>query len=74
MTGLRAGELEAFREEGLSEERRLAFRASAEAIERWERAHPVGIEEILDWIDQLRAAFGEPPVETRPWRGDDFRL
>jgi hypothetical protein len=29
---------------------------------------------ILNWIDQLRTLFGDPPVDRRPWRGDDFRL
>ncbi len=74
MTSLSTEELEAFREEGLSEERRRAIRASVRATERWEREHPIGLEQILDWIDQLRLAFGEPAVDTRPWKGSDFRL
>jgi hypothetical protein len=67
-------ELEEMREDGLSDERRRQFRASAEASERWDRAHPQSIDDILAFIDQLRAAFGEPPVDRRPWRGNDFRI
>jgi hypothetical protein len=67
-------ELREMREQGLSDEARSAFRASARAVEAWERAHPVDVEGILDWIDQLRALFGDPPVDRTPWRGDDFRI
>jgi hypothetical protein len=67
-------ELESMREEAFSAELRLAFRASAEALRHWERAHPVDVAAILDWIDELRRVFGEPPVDRRPWRGSDFRL
>jgi hypothetical protein len=34
----------------------------------------VGLDAVLDWIDQLRALFGEPRVDRRVWRGSDFRL
>jgi hypothetical protein len=67
-------ELESMREEGLSPDVRREFRASAEATERWDRAHPLDLNGILDWIDELRHVFGEPPVDRRSWRGDDFRL
>jgi hypothetical protein len=67
-------ELEELRQDGLSEERRLAFRASEEATRRREREAPVGLEGILGWIDELRALLGEPAVDRRPWQGDDFRL
>ena len=67
-------ELASLREDGLSEARRREFRASAQATAAWERAYPSDVEAILDWIDQLRRAFGDPPVDERPWRGDDFRL
>lgn len=50
------------------------FEASRRAVAAWERAHPVDIAGILDWIDQLRSVFGDPPVDRRPWRGDDYRL
>jgi hypothetical protein len=67
-------ELEEFRDDALSEEARRAFRDSAQATARWERAHPLDVDAILDWIDQLREAFGDPPLDRRPWRGNDFRL
>jgi hypothetical protein len=53
---------------------REGFAASRRAVAAWERAHPVDIAGILDWVDQLRALFGDAPVDRRPWRGDDFRL
>ena len=67
-------ELESLREDGLSEARREQFRASAAATARWDREHPTDLAGILDWIDQLRAAFGDPPADRRRWRGADFRL
>jgi hypothetical protein len=67
-------ELESMREDGLSAEIRRQFQASAEATARWDRAHPMDVTAILDWIEQLRQAFGDPPVDRRPWRGNDFRL
>lgn len=67
-------DLETFRREGLSTARRDAFRAAAQAEGAWDRAHPVDIEGILAFIDQLRALFGDPPVDRAPWRGNDFRL
>jgi hypothetical protein len=67
-------DLEAFRQEGLSKARRDAFRAAAEAEVAWDRAHPVDLEGILAFIDQLRALFGDPPVDRAPWQGNDFRL
>jgi hypothetical protein len=51
-----------------------AFRASRRATEAWERAHPLGIEAALAWIEQLREAFGDPPVDRTPTRGDDWRI
>ena len=67
-------ELESMREDGLSAEIRRQFEASAEATARWDRAHPLDVNAILDWIEQLRQAFGDPAVDRRPWRGNDFRL
>jgi hypothetical protein len=67
-------ELEGMRQDGLSAEVRREFRAAARATAEWERAHPAGLDEILDWIDQLRALFGDPAVDRTPWRGEDFRL
>ena len=74
MSARRDDDLEAFRLEGLSAERRAEFAASARATARWERRHGTDVDAVLDWIDQLRAAFGDPPVDRRPWRGSDFRL
>lgn len=71
---LSAQELLEFREDGLSEARRREFEESARICEDWDRAHPMTLEGVLDWIDQLRAAFGEPEVDRTPWRGSDFRL
>jgi hypothetical protein len=62
------------RRDGLCRARAAAFRASAQAVRAWEREHPMGLAELLDWIDALRARFGEPRVDRRPWRGSDFRL
>jgi hypothetical protein len=73
MKDLREALLE-FRAEGLSEERRLAFRESAAITEKWDREHPLGLAGVLDFIDQLREMLGEPAVNTEPWRGDDFKI
>lgn len=67
-------ELLEFREEGLSLERRQAFREAEAKVREWEQAHPQTLDSILDWIDQLRSVFGDQPVDTRPWVGNDFRL
>jgi hypothetical protein len=61
-------------EDGLSQERREMFRAGARAVAEWVRAHPRGLEEALRWSEQIRALFGEPPVDLQPWVGNDFRL
>jgi hypothetical protein len=42
--------------------------------EAWERENPTSIEGILDWIDQLREAFGDPEPDRTPWHGDDFKI
>jgi hypothetical protein len=67
-------ELLALREDGLSAERRRAFADSRAAIARWQGRHPASIESALAWMAELRRAFGDPPVDRRPWRGNDFRL
>ncbi len=74
MSGLTREEQESFRADGLSAARCRDFRASERACREADRARPISIEGILAWIDQLRAAFGEPPVDRTPWRGDDFRI
>lgn len=60
--------------EAHSESVRANFAASERACEAWERAHPTTLEGILDWIEQLRQLFGDPPVDRTPWKGDDFRI
>jgi hypothetical protein len=67
-------ELEEFRAAALSAAARRAFRASAEATRSRERAHPTDVDAVINWIDELRRAFGEPPLDRQPWRGRDFRL
>ena len=74
MSDARRAELESLRAEGLSAPRRAEFAHSARATARWDRSHAVDVDAILDWIDALRNAFGDPPVDRRPWRGDTFRL
>jgi hypothetical protein len=74
MSQLPDEELEEFRAAAFSEAARRAFRASAAATLRRERTHPGDVNAVLGWIDELRRAFGEPPVDRRPWRGSDFRL
>jgi hypothetical protein len=70
----RPEEDDAMREVALAEAERRDFAAAARATERWDRAHPTTLDSTLAWVDELRAAFGDPPVDRRPWRGDDFRL
>jgi hypothetical protein len=72
-------QLEQMREDGLSRDVREAFAAAEHASDAWERERgrarsQLGIDEILGWIDELRAVFGEPEVDRRPWIGNDFRL
>lgn len=74
MTRATPEELAELREQILSPEAREEFAASRRAVAAWERAHPTDIAAILDWVDQLRSLFGDPPVDRRPWHGDDFRL
>jgi hypothetical protein len=68
------GELESLRAEISGSAQREAWLASARATAAWERRHAADVEAILDWIDGLRLAFGDPPADRRPWRGDDYRL
>jgi len=67
--------LEGMRDEALSAEMRRSFAESSRAVAAWERERPrSSLGAVLDWADELRRAFGEPPVDRRPWLGDDFRL
>ena len=52
----------------LSPDAREGFAASLRAVAAWERTHPTDIAGILDWVDQLRALFGDPPVDRSGWR------
>jgi hypothetical protein len=74
VSSARDEELEEFRDDALSEDARRAFRASAEVTACWDRAHPLDVNAILDWIEELRQVFGDPKLDRRPWRGNDFRL
>jgi hypothetical protein len=79
MSRLTPAQLEQMRDDGLSGDVREAFATAERATDTWERdraraASQLGIGEILDWIDELRAVFGEPEVDRRPWIGEDFRL
>jgi len=74
MSPLAPEELESLRREGLSGDVRREFAASARACATWERAHPLDLAGLLDWVDQLRALLGDPRPDRSPWRGDDFRL
>ncbi len=67
-------DLEEFRDEGSSPEAKANFAASDRAVHAWERANPTSLESTLDWIDQLRAAFGDPEPDRTPWRGDRFPI
>jgi hypothetical protein len=67
-------ELESLRSDGLSDARREDFRASARATRAWEARHPTDLEGILAWIDALRAALGDPPVDRRRWREGVHRI
>ena len=68
-------ELDDMREEGLSPSVRESFAASERAVAAWEQARPgLGLAGVLDLIDELRSAFGDPEVDLRPWVGTDFRL
>ena len=79
MSRLTREQLEGMRADGLSAGARKAFAAAESACDAWERERgrsqsQLGIDEILDWIDQLRQVFGDPEVDRRRWIGDDFRL
>lgn len=67
-------DLEEMREHALDPETRENFRRSAQIVHEWERANPTTLDQMLDWIEQIRRTFGDMPVDTEPWRGSDFRL
>lgn len=56
-------------EDARSAQVREAFRASQRAVADWEASLPgSGLDRALDWIDQLRAVFGDPQPDRTPWR------
>lgn len=67
-------DLEEFRDDALSPATRASFAASESATRAWERANPTSLEGMLDWIDQLRAVFGDAEPDRTRWPGDDFRI
>lgn len=67
-------ELDEMREHALEPATRENFRRSEAVVRRQEREHPTTLDGMLDWIEQIRRAFGDMPVEREPWRGSDFRL
>jgi hypothetical protein len=71
---LSRGECEEILAEARSPRARANFAAAERVCDEWDRAHPTTLEGILDWIEQLRQLFGDPPVDREPWRGDDFKL
>lgn len=74
MTRLSPAECEEMLAEARSERVRANFAASARDCEAWDRAHPTTLEGILEWIEQLRQVFGDPPVDRTPSVADDFRI
>jgi hypothetical protein len=68
-------EQQTMREDGLSQNVLEQFTAAEQAVAEWERGRTRRtLADALDWIDELRRAFGDPEVDLTPWRGDDFRL
>ena len=67
-------ELETMRADARSPALAREFTASRRAVEGWAREHPADLESALAWIETLRQIFGDPPVDRRPWRGNEFRL
>ena len=53
-----------------SPDAREALAASNRAAEEWDRHHPVTLPQMLDFIDQLRSAFGDEMPDRTPWSGD----
>jgi hypothetical protein len=67
-------ELEALRDELGSPEAKAAFAASNRAVGAWDRANPTTLGGVLDFIDQLRLAFGDGEPDRTPWIGDRFLI
>ena len=68
------GDLSRLLEEGQSPGRQRALREAGARSRDREHEQLRTLDALLDWIEQLHALFGEPPLDERPWRGGDFRL
>jgi hypothetical protein len=71
---MRRGELAGDAREQIFPDLEGGIARGAEIVREWERTHPTTLEGVLDWIEELRRLFGDPPVGREPWRGGDFRL
>lgn len=60
----------ALQELAIALERALA----AERARAWDSRQARGIDDLLELCASLRRLFGDVPPETRPWRGEDYRL
>ncbi len=67
-------ELAEWRDASLAVPAREEFERSARAVSGYERAHPTGLDDLLRWVHELRAVFGDPPANPVGWSGTDFRL
>ena len=63
-----------FVNDGRDAARRERFRASQEAVQAWERAHPRSLDDYLDFLGALQVLFGPFPIDRRVSLGRDFLL
>ncbi len=66
--------LDGMLEDGMSAQRREEFARARGRAAEWRARQPAGIDALLSLCAALRALFGDPEVDERPLRGDDFRL
>jgi hypothetical protein len=71
---MNAAELEEMRADGLSEERRIELALAASRGRAWNAPSRHGIQTLLELCAGLRRLFGDPPIDQRPWRGENYRL
>jgi hypothetical protein len=69
-----AAEREEMRADGCSEERRIELALAASRGRAWNAPSRFGIQTCLELCAALRRLFGDPPIDQRPWRGEDYRL
>jgi hypothetical protein len=67
-------ELEEMRADGRSEQRRIELALAAARGRAWNAPSTHGLRTLFELCDALRRLFGDPPIDQRPWRGEDFRL